>query len=102
MLVHDWLARFEAAVGFRQLLAQAEEYAHDLECYDTLTNMVGPEGNQRHAHLLDFSAGGRVRGKVVLTTFHASKGRQFDVVVVPRLRGRRAAVLGLERSPTSL
>lgn len=83
MLVQDWLARFEAAVGLRQLLAQAEEYAHDLESYDTLTDMVGPEGNQRQAHLLDFSAGGRVRGKVVLTTFHASKGRQFDVVIIP-------------------
>lgn len=83
MLLRDWLAQFETAIGFRQLLSQADEYAHDLESYDTLTNIVGPEGSQRQAHLLDFSAGGRVRGKVILTTFHASKGRQFDVVIIP-------------------
>ena len=83
MPVRDWLVQVEDGLGLRQLLAKNEEYAHDLESYDSLTESVGTEGNQRHAHLMDFSANGRVRGKVILTTFHASKGRQFDVVIIP-------------------
>ena len=83
MLVHDWLARVEAGLGLRALLARTEEYSHDLESYDELTKNVSPEGTQRQAQLLDFASNGRVRGKVVLTTFHASKGRQFDVVIIP-------------------
>ena len=45
-----------------------------------VTAAVGPGGNQKQAHLSEFAAHGRVRGKVLLTTSHASKCRQFDVV----------------------
>lgn len=81
--LRDWLDRMESALGVRNLLASNEEFANDLECYDRLIADVGDEGNQRDARLLDFSARGHVRGKVLLTTLHASKGRQFDVVIIP-------------------
>ena len=35
--------------------------------------------------LSDFASEGRVKGEVVVTTFHSSKGRQFDWVVIPGL-----------------
>ena len=81
--LHSWLATVERSVGLRELLSLAEEYADDLEKYQELLKLVDEKGAQRNALLHDFAATGKFRGKVILTTFHASKGRQFDTVIIP-------------------
>jgi DNA helicase-2/ATP-dependent DNA helicase PcrA len=34
----------------------------------------------------DFARGAKIHGRVVVTTYHSSKGRQFEVVVLPGLQ----------------
>src|SRR2546427_616953 len=58
-------------------------YAQDLECYEELKEVLDNGSAQSEARLSEFAAIGKVRSKVILTTFHASKGRQFDVVIIP-------------------
>lgn len=82
-LVRDYVAHAEGSLGLKQLLAESDECATDLERYDRLTTLVSEEGNLGAAKLIEFSAYGKIRGKVVLTTLHACKGRQFDVVIIP-------------------
>jgi DNA helicase-2/ATP-dependent DNA helicase PcrA len=82
-LLTDWLAEAENTIGIRGLLNVSEEYADDLEKYDELLELVSNKGAQHRAPLHEFAANGKFRGKVILTTFHASKGRQFDVVIIP-------------------
>jgi DNA helicase-2/ATP-dependent DNA helicase PcrA len=83
MFLRDWIVQAESIMSLRPILAASEELAHDLESYDELIQCIGPEGPQKQITLFDFAATGRTKGKVVLTTFHASKGRQFDVVIIP-------------------
>ena len=78
-----WLADAESLIDFQSLLSASEEYAHDLECYAKLKAVLDYGGTHSEARLSEFAAIGKVRGKVILTTFHASKGRQFDVVIIP-------------------
>ena len=79
----EWLAEVESLIDFESLLSATEEYAHDSECYATLKEILDTGGNQSEARLIEFAATGKVRGKVILTTLHGSKGRQFDVVILP-------------------
>ncbi len=78
-----WLAEAEMLIDFESMLSASEEYAHDLECYTSLKEMLDNGGSQGEAPLSAFAATGKVRNKVILTTLHGSKGRQFDVVVLP-------------------
>lgn len=82
-LLRDWLKEVESSLHLTRLLAVSEEYATDLETLEELQRLVEPEEQLGQARLLEFAAYGRVRGKVVLTTLHAAKGRQFDVVIIP-------------------
>jgi DNA helicase II / ATP-dependent DNA helicase PcrA len=79
----EWLADAESLIDFQTLLSASEEYAHDLECYQELKQVLDNGGTQSDAPLSGFAAIGKLRGKVILTTFHASKGRQFDIVIIP-------------------
>ncbi|MCI0748699.1 MAG: ATP-dependent helicase [Verrucomicrobia subdivision 3 bacterium] len=81
--VRDYVAQAETFLGLKHLLAGSHEYATDLERYERLTELAAVEGNLSAARLREFSAYGKVRGKVVLTTLHGCKGRQFDVVIIP-------------------
>jgi DNA helicase-2/ATP-dependent DNA helicase PcrA len=81
--VREYIAEAERILGLQELLAASNEYATDFERYQVLIELVAAEGGLNAARLIEFSAYGKVRGKLVLTTFHSSKGRQFDVVVIP-------------------
>lgn len=82
-MVRDYLAHAEKALSLKRLLAGSHEYATDLERYERLTELVAADGNLSAAKLIEFSAYGKARGKVVLTTLHGCKGRQFDAVIIP-------------------
>jgi DNA helicase-2/ATP-dependent DNA helicase PcrA len=82
-LLRDWLTEAEETMEFGTLLAAAEEYADDLDNYDELTKQISSDGAHHGTLLHEFAAKGKHRGKVIVTTFHASKGRQFDAVIIP-------------------
>lgn len=80
-----WLASVDKGIGLRAALGASRAGAKDdLEEFDTLSKKA-MTGEFRTHRIQDFADDGRARGKVVLTTLHASKGRQFDVVILPGL-----------------
>jgi DNA helicase-2/ATP-dependent DNA helicase PcrA len=66
-------------------LARSEAHADDQEALEEILDLVATGSDLEQSTLSDFAREGRVKGKVVLTTFHSSKGRQFDWVVIPGL-----------------
>jgi DNA helicase-2/ATP-dependent DNA helicase PcrA len=66
-------------------MAASDEHSDDLEGIDELFSLTESGKLLEGLRLLDFASDGRVKGKVVVTTFHSSKGRQFDLVVIPGL-----------------
>ena len=81
--VRDYLGKAEEILRLKELLSASKEYATDFDRYQHLMELSEQEGALGAARLVEFSAHGKVRGKVVLTTLHGCKGRQFDVVVIP-------------------
>jgi DNA helicase-2/ATP-dependent DNA helicase PcrA len=85
MRLGDWLEEMNQALSIRAALESATEYADDLETFDHLTANC-KNGKPLSGHLIrDFARDGRVKGRIVVTTLHSSKGRQFDAVIVPGL-----------------
>jgi DNA helicase II / ATP-dependent DNA helicase PcrA len=76
-----WMSRFDDALELRALLVADGTRPDDVDAITSLREVVAPA-----VPLLDFARGVQVRGRVVLTTCHASKGRQFDVVILPGLQ----------------
>jgi DNA helicase-2/ATP-dependent DNA helicase PcrA len=81
LLLSDWMARLDDALRLRDLLKADGTRPDDVDAITSLR-----ESSSSPVPLLDFARGVQVRGRVVLTTCHASKGRQFDAVILPGLQ----------------
>jgi DNA helicase-2/ATP-dependent DNA helicase PcrA len=79
----DWLLKIDTQLGIRDAVADAGDRSDDQESFEDLVQLTDAGGKLADAKLLEFASDGRMHGKVVVTTFHSSKGRQFDVVVIP-------------------
>ena len=79
--LNQWISSVDDTLGLGALLA-ADSTAH--EEVDALNQLRATQAQP--IALLDFAHGVQVRGRVVVTTCHASKGRQFDVVILPGLQ----------------
>lgn len=82
----EWLGRVDHDLGIRQTLERIGDRAEDLEDYDELMRLLRPHGRLHDLELREFAGEARVEGRVVLTTVHSAKGRQFDAVIVPRVQ----------------
>lgn len=81
LAVHDWVAAVDDSLSLRVLLAADGTAPEEIEALDQLrTAPIEPVA------LLDFAHGVQVHGCVAITTCHASKGRQFDTVILPGLQ----------------
>jgi DNA helicase-2/ATP-dependent DNA helicase PcrA len=80
-----WLERVDSTLGLSKALGNPRAAARDER--DDLVELIAEarSGEFRDHTVRDFADDGRLRGKIVLTTLHGSKGRQFDVVVLPGL-----------------
>ena len=67
------------------MLSACQESADDLEAFDDLMRSTEAGNELSELTLGDFANDGRFKGKVVLTTLHSGKGREFDVVIIPGL-----------------
>jgi DNA helicase-2/ATP-dependent DNA helicase PcrA len=81
--VRDYLAWADGTMNLQKHVSQCEQHANDLEQYRRLSESVAVDGPLSAARLVEFAAYGKLKGKVVLTTLHGSKGRQFDSVIIP-------------------
>jgi len=79
--VSDWVGEFVEALDLRRLLEADGTAPDDLA---SVTSLLDPP--PLPVPLVEFARGVQIRGRVVLTTCHASKGRQFDAVVLPGLQ----------------
>lgn len=77
----DWVARFAHITDLRQLLGANAVRGQDLADVNELA-----DESQTTTAVGEFARGTTVVGKVVLTTLHSSKGREFDHVVLPALQ----------------
>ncbi len=75
----EWLSRFASFFELRALLKSSLGHEADLELLERLTD----EGD---ATVRDFATDSRAEGSLVVGTYHGSKGRQFDAVVLPWLQ----------------
>ncbi|MDE0117971.1 MAG: ATP-dependent helicase [bacterium] len=81
LTLSEWATGFDDLLGLRGLLESDGTRPDDLLAINWLR-----ESESSAVPLFDFARGVQVRGQVVLTTCHASKGRQFDVVILPGLQ----------------
>ena len=79
--LNQWMEKVDNALDLRELVMA------DAASPDDLTSVVSLlQAPSEPVPLIDFARGAQLRGRVVLTTCHAAKGRQFDVVVLPGLQ----------------
>lgn len=82
----DWLLDIDKSLKLRSLLSSSSSYSDALDDFEKLLAETFISGNLFGFSLRDFSTEGRTQGKVVLTTIHSSKGRQFSAVIMPGLQ----------------
>ena len=81
-----WLRELDRALSITASLERARDRSRDdLKAWQSLLEHTAADGELCDNTVGDFADEGRVKGKVVVTTFHSSKGRQFDVVIIPGL-----------------
>jgi DNA helicase-2/ATP-dependent DNA helicase PcrA len=79
----SWIRRIAEQLELQALLDEDGSRPDDVESLSTLSN---PKEDGEAATVGDFAHGARMHGRVVVTTYHSSKGRQFDVVILPGLQ----------------
>lgn len=80
-----WLAEADRELGLGVALSRsAARSDDDRKSLEELLEMT-TGGARTDDRLRDFAEDGRILGKIVLTTLHSAKGRQFDEVVLPGL-----------------
>jgi DNA helicase-2/ATP-dependent DNA helicase PcrA len=81
--LHEWLPAFVDQLGLEEILERAGSHAQDAEALADLLEVV----REREGLVVqDFAGPVRRPGRVVVTTYHSSKGRQFDAVILPGLQ----------------
>lgn len=85
MSLREWLHILNKELNLRGILTTSSVHSEDSEAFDELFSLTESGKSLEEHNLTDFASVGRLRGKVVLTTFHSSKGRQFDIVIIPGL-----------------
>lgn len=85
LLFGDWLRAIEEKLRLRSVAAKCGDRREDAAALQQLLDATDVAGALSKTTVTDFATDGRIEGKAVLTTFHSSKGRQFDVVVIPGL-----------------
>jgi DNA helicase-2/ATP-dependent DNA helicase PcrA len=84
-LLGEWLRFSNAELGVSDLIAKCIDRQDDKEALESLCRACETDGSLEQTTLSDFATDGRIVGKILLTTLHSCKSRQFDVVIIPGL-----------------
>ena len=79
----SWVRRIAAQLDLISLLDADGFRPDDVEALLVLSKQAD---HGEAPTVADFAHGARVHGRVVVTTYHSSKARQFDVVILPGLQ----------------
>ncbi len=82
----EWLLAIDSRLSLRETLKTSSDHPEMAEDFEKLLGAAQPGGHLKSYSVADFSGDGRMLGKVMLTTLHSSKGRQFDAVILPGLQ----------------
>ncbi|MFG1824250.1 ATP-dependent helicase [Microbispora bryophytorum] len=97
---HDWLRQLRADLALDAVAASHPDQ-DNATSLDELAHLCRSE----NLALQDLAQGEEVIGKILLTTYHAAKGREFDTVILPGLLNgiipRDIPDRGRWRSPTA-
>ncbi len=83
----DWIGRLDERLDLRTLLANHPNGDNELADLEALVTALS-DGRAVDLTLNEFGSDSQGTGKIVLTTLHGSKGRQFDVVMMVGLQER--------------
>jgi superfamily I DNA/RNA helicase len=83
-LLLDWLNGLVNDLSLRAVLAEGEIHAQELEALDRL--VADLRGKYAGTTVEDFAGPVRRPGRLVVTTYHSAKSRQFDAVILPGLQ----------------
>lgn len=78
--LHDWISKLDVDLDLSSQLATTSD-TDAIEALEQLSSPADPP-----IELAEFAQGLSVAGRVVITTCHSAKGRQFDVVIIPGLQ----------------
>jgi DNA helicase II / ATP-dependent DNA helicase PcrA len=79
-LMQHWVSRLDESLNLRRHLSRAPE-AEELLAVDAL---LGPQWSA--TTMAEFAGDAEAAGKVVVTTYHSSKGREWPYVILPGLQ----------------
>ena len=86
----EWLETLEASLGLENCLSNRFTNLNDLEDWHLINRRCGVDEALEEFNVDDFArCGGRRPDTVTLTTLHSSKGREFEVVIIPGLEEGR-------------
>jgi DNA helicase-2/ATP-dependent DNA helicase PcrA len=86
MSLNEWLNLLDKKLELHERMLAAPDYSDAVEDLDQLLQGTKSGGRLASQTVTNFSYDGRIRGKIVVTTLHSSKGRQFDAVIMPGLQ----------------
>lgn len=96
----DWLHQLRAMLALDSVAASHPDQ-DNAASLDELARLC----RSKNLMLQDLAQGEQVIGKILLTTYHAAKGREFDTVILPGLLNgiipRKVSDRGKWRSPTA-
>lgn len=78
-----WLSDFVGALALDDILQRGGIHAQDLEA---LADLLHAARAQAELVVQDFAGPVRRPGRIVVTTYHSAKGREFDAVILPGLQ----------------
>ncbi len=83
-LLLDWLKEILGMLDLREILKAGGIHNQEIEALDEL--LLGLRGSHAGTTVEEFAGPVRRPGRVVVTTYHSAKGRQFDAVLLPGLQ----------------
>jgi superfamily I DNA/RNA helicase len=78
--MQTWIARLDQSLAIRRTLGRAVK-AEELAAFDAL---MSPQWSA--ATLAEIAGDAEAAGKVIVTTYHSSKGREWPYVILPGLQ----------------
>ena len=89
MSLSNWLERLDSLLNITSMLQEQEFHSDDLEDWNSIIQDCKTEEALANYLLDDFSSRRNRPGAITLTTLHSSKGREFQVVIMPGLEEGR-------------
>ena len=87
--LNQWISSLDEGLYLRKLLSLNERAPDEIEAFSSMVSACSDDRSMIGSSLADLAGCGANANRICLTTLHSSKGRQFDVVIIPGLEEGR-------------